>query len=75
MLLTSVRGSWLEKVFSGKHDLKYVDDYIFLDRNPIVFDLVLDYLRHGGNYLPRNLEKETFALFSLEIEYWGIGTL
>ena len=35
--------------------------------------MVLDYLRHNGNYIPTNLDSETKILFNLEINYWGIG--
>jgi hypothetical protein len=34
-------------MFSGRHPLKLKNGRVFIDRNPKVFELVLDYLRNG----------------------------
>lgn len=62
-LLTKVKGSLMESTFSGKHHLKTIDDHIFLDREPKVFDMLLNYLRHEGNYVPKKVDDETKTLF------------
>jgi len=36
-VLTSVEGSALQKMFSGMHNLKKIDDKIFLDRDGFTF--------------------------------------
>ena len=45
-LLCSYKGSALEAMFSGKHELNYIDGYVYLDRNPKIFKLMLDFLRN-----------------------------
>jgi len=63
----------LEITFSGKQELKAADGVLFLDRNPKIFDMVLDYLRHDGNYFPKNVDEETKSLFVLELNHWGVS--
>ena len=46
-LLTSVPGSALEAMFSGRHTLKKVNNKVFIDRNPNIFGHVLDFLRNN----------------------------
>ena len=46
-LLCSVPDSALEAMFSGRHPLKKLNGKVFIDRNPKIFILVLDYLRNG----------------------------
>lgn len=72
-LLTSVPGSLLEKTFSGKHQLKKLDDHVFLDRDPRIFEMVLNYLRYDCKYFPRDVDSETRRIFEMEIHYWELG--
>ena len=44
-LLTSVPGSIMEAMFSGRHPVKEVDGMIYLNRNPDLFKHVIQYLR------------------------------
>ena len=46
-LLTSVRGSLLATYFSGRHgdQLRKIDNRIFVDRDPGIFRLMINYLR------------------------------
>ena len=60
-------------MFSGKHELKAADGVVFLDRNPRIFDMVLDYLRHDGDYFPKDVDDETKNLFIMEINHWGVS--
>ena len=71
-LLTTVSDSLLQKTFSGKHNLKAFNGNVFLDRDPKIFDMVLNYLRYDTNYIPKNVNEETKRLFDMEIQYWGI---
>ena len=73
VLLTSVKGSLLEKTFSGKHNLNKIDDHVFLDRDPRIFDLVLNYLRYDQNYIPKEIDVETKRLFEMEVHFWDLG--
>ena len=72
-LLTSVAGSLLEKTFSGKHNLKKVEDNIFIDRDPKIFEMILNYLRYDCNYIPKDITTEQKRLFEMEVHYWSIG--
>ena len=45
-LLTSVEGSGLEAFFSGRHELKMVEQNPYLNRDPDTFKLLLQYLRN-----------------------------
>lgn len=71
-MLTSVKGSLLEKTFDGKVELNKYDEYIFLDRDPRVFDMVLNHLRNEGRYKPTKVIEDVKVLFDLEIDYWGL---
>ena len=73
-LLTKVKGSLLEKTFNGKHDIKESKGSIFLDRDPKIFEMMLNYLRNDGNYIPKNVDAETKSLFGIEVLHWGVET-
>jgi long-subunit acyl-CoA synthetase (AMP-forming) len=45
-VLTSDKGSNLEKMFSGKHEHKMIDDKVFLDRDGETFKTLINYLRN-----------------------------
>lgn len=45
-ILTSDKGSTLEKMFSGKHDHKIIDGKVFLDRDGETFKTLINYLRN-----------------------------
>lgn len=47
---------------------------IFLDRDPKIFNLMLNYIRHEGNFSPNNVSlQEDKILFELELKHWGLG--
>ena len=46
--LIAVKGSVLEAMFSGRHELQKVDDRIFIDRDPEIFKLVIEFIRNLG---------------------------
>ena len=61
-------------MFSGRHSLKKFNGKVFLDRNPVIFNLVLNYLRNGLRY-PDISDNETKALFKEELDFWQIEKL
>ena len=52
-VLTFAKGSTLEAMFSGRHPVIQLEtgEY-FIDRNPKIFSLILDYLRNGCRMPP-----------------------
>tara|TARA_B100000780_G_C20841099_1_gene334259 strand:- start:127 stop:387 length:261 start_codon:yes stop_codon:yes gene_type:complete len=46
-VLTSDKGSNLEKLFKGDHRQKMVDNEVFLDRDGETFKSIINYLRNG----------------------------
>ena len=71
-LLCSVPGSELFNVFNGKHELPEVDGKVFIDRNPKIFHMVLDYLRNDRASFTIE-DKTTEDLFKFELEYWKLN--
>ena len=51
-VLTSVGGSNLAKMFSGMHSLKKVDNSVFLDRDGLTFQTLVNYLRNDRKVYP-----------------------
>ena len=50
-VLTSVQGSSLEAMFSGRHELPLVDGKIFVERNPKMFEHLIQYLINGCQWV------------------------
>jgi len=69
-----VEDSLLERTFSGRFNLKTVKDAVYLDRDPKIFEMLLNYLRHNRNYIPQNVDAETKKLFCMEVIHWGVET-
>ena len=75
--LTSVEGSLLEKMFSGKHNIRGKEQEnksVYLDRDFRTFEYMINYLRNGREVYPQFESKAEQDLFEKEIEYWGIKT-
>ena len=71
-LLCSISGSDLANTFNGRHELALIDGKVFLDRNPKIFNMVLDYLRNDR--APFSIEDQTISdLFKYELEYWKLN--
>ena len=51
-VLQSVQGSQLQKMFGGMHELKKVDDCVFLDRDGGTFQTLVNYLRNDRKVYP-----------------------
>ena len=71
-VLTSVEGSKLAALFSEMHELKKVDDEIFLDRDGSTFETLVNYLRNDRKIFPEFIEKNSENMFFKELQYWGI---
>ena len=50
------------------------DEEVFLDRDPKIFDMLLNYLRFERNYSPKEVDNETKRLFDMELKHWGVAS-
>lgn len=73
-ILTQVPGSNLEKMFSGMHDLKKIDEKVFLDRDGKTFQYLVNYLRNDRQVFPEFMDHNDEIHFFKELEYWKIPT-
>jgi hypothetical protein len=71
-VLCSVPNSSLEKMFSGMHELKKVNEAIFLDRDGKTFQTLINYLRNERKIYPEFDSQNEQRLFSEELNFWGI---
>jgi len=46
--LQHVEGSALHAMFSGRHSLNNINGSIFIDRNPLAFTMMIDFIRNHG---------------------------
>ena len=60
-------------MFSGRHVLPQIEGRVFVDRNPKVFMLVLDYLSNGLQ-LPTKLEEFELEQLKMELDFWSISS-
>lgn len=51
-ILMSCKGSILEKMFNGLHELKIIDNEVFLDRDGQTFTYLVNYLRNNREVMP-----------------------
>ena len=73
-VLRSVKGSILEKMFNGCHELKKIDDEVFLDRDGKTFLNVVNYLRNDREVFPEFSDKNDELHFFKELDFWKIDT-
>lgn len=73
-ILRQVPGSTLEKMFNGMHDLKKIDDKVFLDRDGRTFQYLVNYLRNDRQVFPEFMDHNDEIHFFKELEYWKIPT-
>ena len=71
-VLQSVPGSTLQKLFSDMHELKIIDDEVFLDRDGKTFEALVNYLRNDRKVFPEFADKNMENNFYKELHYWGI---
>lgn len=71
-VLRSVPESLLAKMFSDMHELKKIDDEVFLDRDGKTFETLVNYLRNDRKVFPEFEEKNRENHFFKELHFWGI---
>ena len=67
-VLTKVKGSTLEAMFSGRHKLTQVDGEYYIDRDADLFCMVVSFLRNGS--YPEVENKTLRERFKQELRYW-----
>ena len=73
-VLTQVKGSVMEAMFSGRHPVKEVDGMVFLKKDAETFKYVLSYLTNELKMI-RKIDESEKKLVNIELEYWGLPTL
>ena len=71
-VLRLCKGSTLEKMFNGMHELKKIDDAVFLDRDGRTFQYLVNYLRNDRTVFPEFMDKNDEIHFFKELDYWKI---
>ena len=71
-VLQSVEGSKLAKLFSEMHELKKVNEEVFIDRDGKTFETLVNYLRNSRKVFPEFENKNEENMFHKEVNYWGI---
>lgn len=73
-VLRHVPGSILDTMFSGMHELKKIDDAVFLDRDGKSFQYLVNYLRNEREVFPEFMDRNDEIHFFKELEFWKIPT-
>lgn len=73
-VLTHVKGSTLEKMFNGMHDLKKINEEVFLDRDGRTFQHLVNYLRNNRDVFPEFTDPNDEIHFFKELDWWKIPT-
>jgi hypothetical protein len=73
-VLTLCKGSLLEKMFSGMHELKTINEEVFLDRDGQTFLHLVNYLRNDREVFPDFMDRNDEIHFFKELEFWKIPT-
>ena len=73
-VLTLCKGSVLESMFNGLHELKKINDEVFLDRDGQTFLNLVNYLRNDRFVFPEFLDRNDEIHFFKELDYWKIPT-
>jgi hypothetical protein len=73
-VLRAVPGSTLEKMFNGMHELKKINEEVFLDRDGNTFGHLINYLRNKRDVFPEFTDPNEEIHFFKELEWWKIAT-
>jgi len=71
-VLTLCKGSLLEKMFNGLHELKKIDEEVFLDRDGKTFLNLVNYLRNDRTVFPDFMDRNDEIHFFKELDFWKI---
>lgn len=72
--LGKVKGSKLWSLVYGHESfVRTSEGRIFIDRNPEMFNHVLNYIQSDQTFLPRDVTQDTKSLIHLELQYWGFS--
>ena len=71
-VLRSVPNSLLAKMFSDMHELKKINEEVFLDRDGQAFQTLVNYLRNERRVFPEFPDKKSEKNFFKELHFWGI---
>ena len=73
-VLRHVPGSILDTMFNGLHELKKIDEEVFLDRDGKTFQHLVNYLRNEREVFPEFMDRNDEIHFFKELEFWKIPT-
>ena len=59
-------------MFSDMHELKMINEEVFLDRDGKAFETLVNYLRNDRKVFPEFNDKKTEKNFFKELHFWGI---
>jgi hypothetical protein len=62
-------------MFNGMHELKKIDDEVFLDRDGKTFLNVVNYLRNDRQVFPESGDKNDELQVFKELDFWKIESL
>jgi len=61
-------------MFSGLHEVKKIEDEVFLDRDGDTFETLVNYLRNDRRVFPEFADKNSENHFYKELLYWGVDS-
>lgn len=59
-------------MFNGMHELKKIDDSVFLDRDGKTFQYLVNYLRNDRTVFPEFMDKNDEIHFFKELDFWKV---
>ena len=65
-------GSILEKMFNGMHELKKINEEVFLDRDGKTFLNMVNYLRNDREVYPDFMDRNDEVQFMKELDFWKV---
>ena len=71
-VLTQVKGSTLNEIFTDldKVPNQQEGEFFQIDRDPLIFELLVEYLKSERRYIPKDLSGQLRRKLEAEIKYW-----